>query len=329
MSKHRFIAPMALVFWLAPAVALAERSAQEWLAYMSQAMQETTYSGTFVYRYGDRIEAMRIARRVGSSGVRERLITLNGRHREILRDGNQVTGIFADQDAVVVDRRQARNPLTDLVPDSPSGLNERYELDVAGESRVADRDAVWLRIRPRDGYRYGYQMAIDRRTGLLLAANLVGDDGDRPIEQILFTTIETRENIPDSELQQSITGDGFIWRRRDTDTAKTVEMGESGDWEAGSVPDGFQVSMRQKHQLPGRDVMVEHWLYTDGLATVSVYIEKTGTGVGAFHGRSRMGALNVYGRTLGRYQVVVVGEVPPITVESIGRSIQRRDGVER
>jgi sigma-E factor negative regulatory protein RseB len=326
MSRAWPVLLAGLFLAVLPPMVLAERTPQEWLDHMTRSMRESNYTGTFVYRYGDRLEAMRIAHRAGPDGRRERLRSLSGRRREIIRDGQAVTCVFADRDAVVVDRRQTRNPLSDLVPSGADTLGQNYQLDVAGVGRIADREVIRLRIKPRDGYRYGYELAIDREAGLLLGSQLLEEGEGSPVEQIMFTSVAQPEDIPDSALEQSISGDGFVWHRRDTSSDGVSEVSDDSQWTVGSVPPGFQLDMRERHTLPGRDVMVEHWLYTDGLASVSVYIERTGNEIGAFHGRSRMGALNVYGRKVEGYQVVVVGEVPAVTVESMGRSIEQKNG---
>ena len=139
-----------------------------------------------------------------------------------------------------------------------------------------------VRIAPRDGYRYGYELAIDREAGLLLGSELLAEGDGGPNEQIMFTSIEQRESIPDSVLEQTINGDDFAWHRRDPSSDRDEMSAESSRWRVGNVPQGFRLNRRERHTLPGRDVMVEHWLYTDGLASVSVYIERTGQEVGAF-----------------------------------------------
>lgn len=292
---------------------------------MTRSMRESNYIGTFVYSHGQRLEAMRIAHRAGAEGQRERLVSLTGKRREIIRDGENVTCVLADRDEVVVDRRKIRNPLTDLLPESSDELDDHYILETAGDGRVANREVVRVRIQSRDRYRYGYELAIDRDTGLLLGSELLSGDADSPVEQIMFTNIRRPDQIPDSQLEQQISGDGFVWHRRDPASSSDTEINGDSEWQISSPPDGFRLVRRQRHTLPGRDAMVEHWLYTDGLASVSVYIERMGEAAGTFHGRSAMGALNVYGRKIGAHQVVVVGEVPVTTVEAIGESIRRRD----
>ena len=62
---------------------------------------------------------------------------------------------------------------------------------------------------------------------------------------------------------------------------------------------------------------------SDGLATLSVYIEKVKSEAEAFLGLSSMGAMNAFGAVIDGYQVTVVGEVPPATVQMVAASVQQ------
>ena len=67
---------------------------------------------------------------------------------------------------------------------------------------------------------------------------------------------------------------------------------------------------------------VEHLVYTDGLAAVSVFVEKRGEDSKPFMlGPSRMGAVNALGSRVDDYQVTTVGEVPAETIALIGGSV--------
>jgi sigma-E factor negative regulatory protein RseB len=67
----------------------------------------------------------------------------------------------------------------------------------------------------------------------------------------------------------------------------------------------------------------EHMVFSDGMAMVSVYVEQALPGTRAFEGLSAMGAMNAYGALVDGYQVTVVGEVPPATVEMMATSVER------
>ena len=90
------------------------------------------------------------------------------------------------------------------------------------------------------------------------------------------------------------------------------------------VPAGFMLTDHSWHQLAAQDSGVEHWVYSDGLASVSVYIEKSQQAHDSYSGVTHRGALNAYGTMVSGYYVTVVGEVPRQTVELIGASVRMR-----
>jgi len=71
------------------------------------------------------------------------------------------------------------------------------------------------------------------------------------------------------------------------------------------------------------DGIFEHMVYSDGLAAVSVYIEKKGSEVGVLQGVSQLGTNNAYSRQQGELQITAIGEVPAVTVKTIATSMVR------
>jgi sigma-E factor negative regulatory protein RseB len=67
---------------------------------------------------------------------------------------------------------------------------------------------------------------------------------------------------------------------------------------------------------------VEQLVLTDGMATVSVFVEQLGEQAKAFNGVSHVGAVNAYGTVVNDHQLTVVGEVPLATVQLIGKSLR-------
>jgi len=304
--------------------AAEQHTPADWLQRMTSTMHHTNYAGVFVYRYGGNLEAMRIIHRSDDKGERERLVSLNGAAREIIRDNDQVTCILPDSHAVMVDRRQASNPLTDALPDDASALEPLYAMALSGRGRVAGRMAQRVTIRPRDAFRYGYRLWIGDKEGLLLRSDLVDGDGD-PVEQVMFTDVHTPGTIPDDWLKPSMPGKEFTWYRPSKD--KPSDDGDVSDsrWSVDGMPKGFKLVLYQRGGMPGLKSVVEHRLYSDGLASVSLYIEQNANTHRSFQGHSRMGAVNAFGRVISGHQVVVVGEVPAATVEAIGRGVRLED----
>lgn len=311
-----------LLLTMAQAWAANGQPAEAWLQRMAGAMRNTNYTGTFVYRHGGELETLRIVHRSSASGERERLFSLNGVAREVLRDGDKVTCILPDSRTVHVDWRQTRNPLSDLVAAGTSRIGTGYSIELGESGRVAGRAAQRIRVEPRDGFRYGYELWIDRKTGLLLRSDLLNAAG-RPVEQIMFTELEVWDEIPDSWLKPALSGEGLTWF---DPAAPEVSAQPVKTWQVADLPPGFTPVLRKRHPAPDGTGSIEHYLFSDGLASVSLYVEAADETSQIFAGRSSMGAVHAYGRMLNGYQVIVVGEVPAVTVERIARSVRRGDG---
>lgn len=296
------------------------RSAHRWLQRMVSAMQEADYTGVFVYRQGASTpESMRIVHRGGEAAgeVEERLHSLDGVPREIIRDGDRVTCILPDSRSVMVDHRQVRNPLAGVLPVDADSIGRYYRLDTGSVTRVAGREARRIRVEAADGYRYGYRFWIDTGTGVMLRADLV--HGDDILEQVVFTEIRFPDHIPDELLEPRLSGRDFTWYRADSegDGRRAFEP----DWHLGFVPGGFSLRLSERRHMPtGIEGAVEHRMYSDGLAAVSVYVSRLDSNLPRFEGLSRMGAFSAFGRVSDDRQVVVVGEVPPRAVMEIARS---------
>ena len=294
-----------------PAMARIER--------MVTAARTLNYDATFVYTHGGKMDEMRIIHRYGADGERERLITLSGAAREVLRDETQVTCIIPDSESVVVGKSRPQSLYGSPVL-TAEGYAEHYDVLLGGVTRVAGRAAEEIRIRPRDEFRYGYRLWVDRKLGLLLRSELV-DATDSVLESIVYTSIRIPEVIPDALLEPEISGNGFSWYT--TSTSSASEPGTASRWQPRWLPSGFRIRDRESTPLPAGRMPLEHLVYGDGLASVSIYIEQLERSAAPMQGISTMGAMNAYGRIVDGLQVTVVGEVPSVTVRGIGDSVEK------
>lgn len=310
-----------VVFPLAAYAADGSQAARQWLTKMGEASRVLSYEGTFVYRQGARLETMRIIHRMDADGERERLVSMNGVAREVLRDETGVTCILPDNHSVVVDKSRRNGLLPGAFHDYPQDLDTYYTFAFAGDDRVAGRSARIIEIKPRDEYRYGYRLWLDERTKLRLKSELI-DEGGKVLEQILFTTMNLPEAIPDEMLEPAVSGEGFSWFTSDGSRSPVETVGV--DWDVAWLPEGFTLTSQEADPLPKGHAPVQHLLFTDGLASVSLYIEGLAADKERFEGFSQMGAMNAYGVVVDDYQVTVVGEVPKVTVDRVGAAISRK-----
>ena len=300
----------------------APNSARQWLDSMSSALQTLNYDGTFVYLHDGKLEAMRIVHQAGAGGEKERLMSLTGSAREVLRDDKVVTCIMPDNKSVMVGQSRPRQPFPD-VPEDLDSLSPYYQLRDVGKDRIAGRMTRVIAVTPRDKYRYGYRFWIDTTNFMLLKFELNDVDGTA-IEQVMFTGLEVGGRIYAATLEPSLTGEGYNWFRQEGGSENPAVSPVQPDWSVTRLPAGFKMTDFQRRRVRQGGEHAEHMVFSDGLATVSVYVEKVMANETVFSGLSNMGAMNAYGAVLGDYQVTVVGEVPAATVQSVARSVARR-----
>lgn len=312
---------LQLLLLAAAVPAAALETPVQWLDEMSNAVQNLNYDGTFVYLHDGKLEAMRIIHQLGEGGERERLVSLTGSAREVLRNNESVTCIMPDSKSVMVGQSRPRQPFP-VVPRDLDSLEKYYRIENSGEDRIAGYLTRVISITPKDAYRYGYRFWIDKDSKMFLRSDLTDADS-KPIEQVMFTRLGIGVSIPDSELKPSLTGDGYAWYHQDTSKeAQQTEMRRQPHWTVTRLPAGFDLTNYQRKRIRPEGEYSEHMVYSDGLATVSVYVEAGLADKQTYLGLSSMGAMNAYRIVVGGHLVTVVGDVPAVTVKMMAESVQ-------
>ena len=320
--RPRELCRVAVLLLLAVAArpTFAGQTAHEWLMKTNEAARNLTYEGVFVYEHGKQLDVMRIVHRNQDGRRRERLVSLNGAPREVIRNDREVICYLPDEKSVLVEHRKVDNrTFPALLPEHLQALEQNYEIRLGPAARVAGRSAQQILIVPRDRFRYGYQLWADRDTGLLLKAELL-DTRTQPIEQFMFTHLTVGGSIPDSAFEPESAAPGLVWHRAEAQHA-AVSSAQTPRLEVRELPRGYRLSTRMVRQLPMRQTPVDHLVYSDGLATVSVFVEHDDKAGGGRLGMSKMGAMHAYSRRVAGYKVIVVGEVPAETVTLIGDAV--------
>ncbi|MEM7252428.1 MAG: MucB/RseB C-terminal domain-containing protein [Pseudomonadota bacterium] len=285
---------------------------------MTKAARELNYDANFVYSHGSQMDEMRIIHRAGPDGERERLISLSGTPREVLRDNAHVTCILPDASAVVVGKSRPQTVYGSPILGAAAGYEKYYRFVIGPTSRVAERDVYFVRIVPRDGYRLGYQLWTDKASGLLLRSHLIGENGT-VLERILYTRLSLPKEIEDKLLEPELEGSEFTWHTPGEGGLRP----RGGAWEALWLPPGFEMRDRLHEPIATGRMPVFHMVYGDGLASISVYVEElTGDG-DRLEGSAIMGAVTAFGRVVDNHQVTVMGEVPMRTVTKVAESVRR------
>lgn len=314
----RWSAALAALLAAFTAAAGEPEGPRYWLERMVEAAGQLNYEGRFVYLHNDRLQAMRIVHGRDEQGERARLVTLSGPFREVVRDDGAVTCYLPNRNAVMVGKTGPGRPFPITVPTHLDQLERYYRFQVDGEERAAGRPSRRLTIEPRDDLRYGHRFWVDRASGLLLGSELVDGSG-RVVERVLFTSIEFFDAPPEAALEPETEGEGLVWyRQKNEEKALRTHT----EWRVAELPPGFRKDIHRKHHLPAVEDPVEHMVFTDGLASISVFIERRGQEAEAFEGLASLGGVNAYSRNLDGYRVTVVGEVPSKAVQAIADAVR-------
>jgi len=315
----RAVIPLLLASCVS-APALADE-AMQWVQKMSDAMRGLSYSGNFVYMHDNQLESMQISHYRDADGEKEHLVSLNGEAREVIRDNQNLTCIWPSSRKVVVDlsRKNSFSPI--FIPDDIARLEKFYDMRLLGMDRIANHNTVVVHIEPRDIYRYGIKFWINRDNHLMMKSSLL-DEQNREIEQVMFTSLRVYgdDEKPVIDTLPKIDESYTLVRYHRADSSNSTEVDNA--WQLSHTPGGFWRESVLRRMIPGTEDFVQQMVYTDGLASLSVFIERKTSE--SLSGATSMGAVNGYMRIHANHSITAIGEVPAITVKEVAESITYR-----
>ena len=291
--------------------------AQDWLTRLGQAEQQQSFQGAFVYERNGSFSTHNIWHRVQDGKVRERLIQLDGSAQEVVRIDGQTQCVSGTLIAGLGDSPNSAARALD-----PQKLKNWYDLAVIGKSRVAGRSAVIVSLTPRDQHRYGFELHLDKETGLPLKSLLLDDKG-RLLERFQFTRLDTADAPSEKDLQAS---NDCKPVNLESDKASAVKSAQV--WRSDWLPPGFELTSSTARKDPETKTQVNSLMYDDGLTRFSVFLEPL-NGATVTDTRTQLGPTVAVSRRLttaqGEMMVTVVGEIPVGTAERIALSMRTTD----
>jgi len=315
---------------------MAATSPADWLASMEQALRSRNYIGVFVHEQRGQTETLQIVHRGGATASEERILSMDGSGREFIRRGGELTCYLPDQRLVVVEPARDTGLLLAELRRLDVAASGQYTLKELPPTRVSGRDVRVLDVEPRDRFRYGYRLWIDATSAMPLKTQLRAAAGT-VLEQMVFTELRLPKQIPDSELAPRTDANGYHWARNVAAEVTPIDDArQAGPWQSADLPPGFRMTLRARQVMPGSPEPVTQWVFSDGLATVSVFIEQgapadtasdaagtsaAGTRTQAASGVTQLGSSSAYSTTVQGYRVTAIGEVPPDTVRAIAGSL--------
>jgi sigma-E factor negative regulatory protein RseB len=231
-----------------------------------------------------------------------------------------VRSVFPEQQLVVIEEpEQSSIPVASSLSYTDE-LERYYQMTTFPKGRQADRDTQVVSIRARDEYRYGYLLWLDRESALPVKME-VRDEAGNVIESILFTELTVLDSIPEFAVAPLTNVEGFTWKRP---VKAEFEDASSEIWGATRLPNGFRLSVSRRTLLAGSRYPVQHLVYTDGLAAVSVFIAHPESDAVMPEGFSGSGSTNAYSLKIDGRLATAMGDVPRLTVQRIATSLDAR-----
>lgn len=293
-----------------------------WLNKMIKSGAEATFSGSYIHQYGNRMETSRVTHMLDETGEHEKLETLDGRPREIIRKNDDIICYIPDAKLIKLDRKRARRFFPALVS-NVSDITENYSARLGDIDRVAGYDCQVIVLDPKDGFRFGHRFCAELNSGLLLRATMVSEKMEI-LEQFAFTQLVMGSHVNRDLLKPTWTDKKGGWQTDNSALQDSLAV-DSG-WYVQSLPSGFKKILEVKRQMSGKPEPVIQQIYSDGLASVSVFIENAQPGEKPQAGLVQQGNYNLFIRSVPDqpFSVKVLGEVPRASLQQIGNSLASR-----
>jgi sigma-E factor negative regulatory protein RseB len=319
MLLSRLCAFLALCCLWASAAYANQEEAWVVLQKASQAAHELSYKGVFVYQSGGATKSVQLTHTNYGHGEYARMMVLDGSPREVLSQGDDASIYSPKNEKVLIEKKRGQSMFPALLPIGLDSIKHCYQAQLGAFERVGGREAQVVTLVPKDNMRYGFRFWADKEYGLLLKVAMLNDQGV-PLEQIGFSQLAWMED------------QNMDWFRPKLDPSKAYVMGaenaplakvESGEMDFGvtELPQGYRKIDQVKQNVPGKQVPVTQVIFSDGLSSISLFIEPLAKGMRPKVGHTIVGATNIYALVNEGHQVMVVGEVPEATVMQFANAV--------
>ena len=298
-------------------------SVDQWLQRLQSAQSAQSYQGAFVYERKGAFSSHQVWRQKNAQGqLLERFVQLNGPAHEVMRIDGQVSCMSA----AVADDLAA----TDIWPAQTfkmSHVQQWYDVQMLGETRVAGRMTHVLLFSPRDQHRYPIEIYVDQVTAIPLKTLLLNELGQL-LERLQFIQFQALPKLERTDTEQAtITQSADCLPVIATKPAKTKDV--DVDWDVSWTPPGFKLLKSHYRQSASSAHYVLSQVYSDGIAHFSVFFENIDDLV-VEGGRLQLGPTAVVSRKIARsdvnLMVTVIGEIPLGSAERIALSMHAEQG---
>ena len=298
------------------------RTVNQWLTRMHEASRQRAYTGTLVVSAGSAMSASRIWHVCDGTQQMERIETLSGAPRTTIRHNNDVITFAPDEKTAWVEKRESLGLFPELLRTPANQIPEYYGVRESGVDRVAGYPADVVDIVPKDDWRFGFRIWSEKASGLVLKLQTLDPKG-RVLEQLAFTELQLNAPVRMEKLSRMMKDTkGYEVRRAVLGKTSPDEQG----WRLKESVPGFLLMGCHTHRdeaLRSPVLQVLQCVYSDGLSSVSLFIEPEDVSQQSEASNGAVGATHSMSRRIGAFDVTVMGEVPPATLRRFSDALER------
>ena len=292
----------------------------------AHAARELNYQGVFVYQNGKQTRSVQITHMNNAGQELTRNVVLDNniasgkvnQPREVYSQGKDIVIFRPQNQKMVIEKRRGQNLFPAMLPTDLVSIKTSYTARLGALEYVAGREAQVVELVPNDVFRYSYKIWADTEYGLLLKMTLI-DSKNQTLEQIEFNQLSMLNSQDEN------------WFKPRIDVKKSYVVEDAtaanqitNDWVVTELPVGYIKVDQRALVVPSKIAPVDQIIFSDGIASVSLFIEPLTKGMHPKMGHMLIGSTNICANVINGYQVTVVGEVPAATVMQIAKAVSFR-----
>ena len=253
----------------------------------------------------------------------ERVESLTGAPRSTFRRNDEVVTFLPEARVARTEKRESLGLFPNLLKPSETSIPEFYAARRVGGDRVAGFETDVVQLAPKDNLRFGYRIWSEKKTGLVVKLQTLDLDGS-VLEQAAFSELAARRAGAHGQAQPDDGRDRRLAGRegrsgQDQRRGRRLAA-EERQWPGSSRSAATSARLRVA-PLPEGSMQ---WIFSDGLASVSLFVEAYDRQRHAQEGLFSSGATQTLTRRIQDWWLTAVGEVPPQTLKAFAQNLERR-----